>query len=95
MCLQQHEHREYVQQQQLLSCALQRAAVVPRALAAYRYKTTLCNLGGKCDRDICFFAHRWVAVGNMVGSSDSSSEARGRWLYCYGSMGSIIALIVK
>lgn len=23
-----------------------------------RYKTTLCTLGDKCNREICFFAHR-------------------------------------
>lgn len=25
---------------------------------ACRYKTTLCTLGEKCNREICFFAHR-------------------------------------
>lgn len=36
-----------------------------------RYKTTLCNLGDKCNREICFFAHRynkWSLVRVVTGS---------------------------
>lgn len=36
-----------------------------------RYKTTLCSLGGNCNRDICFFAH-------SISELRTPGEARGR-----------------
>ncbi|WIA09434.1 hypothetical protein OEZ85_008839 [Tetradesmus obliquus] len=44
-----------------------------------RYKTTLCNLGGKCDRDICFFAHseKDLRTAEPAAPPPSGSQAAG------------------
>lgn len=39
-------------------CLLDLWCVPCAKLHVCRYKTTLCTLGDKCNREICFFAHR-------------------------------------